>query len=221
MARLRAVESSADPLPGPRARVCLFGGTFDPPHRAHRAVVEACHAQLGLDRLIVLPSGHHPFKGDGSHASGADRVALCRVAFADLAWVQIDEREVQRAAVSYTVNTLRAFRAALGAEVALYFLIGSDNVSTLPLWRQHHEALALAQFVVVPRAQHPMPPPEFDRLDLTATEKSALLGHVLSLAPSGVSSTEIRRRLATGDEVAEFVQPEVLAEIERRRLYRP
>lgn len=201
-------------------KVCLFGGAFDPPHRAHRTVVEAGRAQLGFDRVVVLPSGRHPFKDDSAHAPGPVRAALCRVAFADLAFVTVDEREVQRRGVSYTVDTLREFKIGLDASDTLYFLIGSDNVATLPQWRQHHQALALAQFVVIPRAGHPMPPAGFDHLDLTVAERTGLCAHVLAVAPSAASSTEVRRRLRHGEDVADLVQANVLAEIERLGLYR-
>lgn len=200
-------------------KVCLYGGAFDPPHRAHRMVVEAARAQLGCDRVIVLPSGRHPFKDDGAHASGHDRAALCRVAFADLSYVEVDEREVRQQGTCYTVDTLRGFRRTLDAGDALYFLIGSDNVAALPRWREHHTALALAQFVVVPRPGHPMPPPDFDELDLTGDERTGLCAHVLAVAPSPVSSTAVRRHLRQGDDVTAMVPPAVLAEIARRRLY--
>lgn len=200
-------------------KVCLYGGTFDPPHRAHRAVVEAAHAQLGLDCLVVLPSGQHPFKADGAHVPGPVRAELCRLAFRDLGFVTVDERELHRAGPSYTVDTLTAYRAGLAQSTALYFLIGSDNVASLPQWRRHHDALALARFVVVPRAGFPMPPAGFDRLDLTAAERQGLLAHVLAVEPSAISSSEVRRRFAQRAEVADLLQPEVLAEIRRRHLY--
>lgn len=200
-------------------RVGLYGGTFDPPHRAHRTVVEACRAQLGLERIVVLPAGTHPLKAAPARASGRDRAALCRIAFAGLAGVEVDEREIERAEVSYTVDTLRAFRRELGPDAELYFLIGSDNLGDLPRWRQHHELLRLAEFVVVPRAGHPVPPDDFASLDLTPAERTRLLAHVLEVTPSAVSSTEIRRRLAAGEDVDAWLQPEVAHEIRRRHLY--
>ncbi|MEZ5965800.1 MAG: nicotinate (nicotinamide) nucleotide adenylyltransferase [Planctomycetota bacterium] len=200
-------------------RVCLYGGAFDPPHRVHRTIIEAGRAQLDFDRVVVMPSGQHPFKQDGAHAPGSVRAELCRLAFADLPWVSVDEREVRRHQTSYTVDTLRAFRQALPPDDDLYFLIGSDNVPTLPLWREHHAALALAQFVVVPRAGHPMPPADFDELDLTPQERAGLRAHVLTVEPSAVSSTEVRRRLRHGEDVSALLSVPVHEAIVGRHLY--
>ena len=74
-------------------RLGVFGGAFDPPHVAHRALVEAALAQLQLDRLHVVPTGQAWHKArDLSPAQ--HRVAMAQLAFADLPGVQIDTREV-------------------------------------------------------------------------------------------------------------------------------
>ena len=201
-------------------RLGVCGGAFDPPHLAHRDVVAACHAQFDLRRVLVLPTGTHPFKGQAQHAPADARLALCRLAFLDLPYVDVDDRELTNAATSYTVDTLRALRKEFGDGVELLFLIGSDNVRDLPKWRAYHEALALGQFVIVPRADAPVTAATLDDLDLTATEKASLLAHVARVTPSAISSTEVRRRLRAGEDVQEMVDPRVLREIHRRGLYR-
>lgn len=200
-------------------KVALFGGAFDPPHHAHRAVAEACIAQLGVDRLIVLPSGAHPWKGERSGASAEDRLTLCEVAFAGLPKVEVSDFEQRRAGVAYTIDTLRAFRAELGPDARLYFLIGSDNLADLPRWREAHAALALAQFVTVPRAGAPVDAATLANLDFTPTERQGLLTHVLRVPPSPLASTDLRARLAAGEDVTDALAPDVLAAILRRHLY--
>jgi nicotinate-nucleotide adenylyltransferase len=201
-------------------KVGLYGGAFDPPHRTHRSVVEACHAQLGLHRVVVLPSRRHPFKGDHHRAPAAARLALCRLAFVDLPYVDVSDHELAQPDVNYTIDTLTAFRRALGTGIALYFVIGADNVKDLPQWRRHHDALALAQFVVVPRAGHELDARMLEALDLTPAERAGLLAHVVAMTPSPTSSTEVRRRLRAGEAVDDLLQPAVAREIERRGLYR-
>jgi nicotinate-nucleotide adenylyltransferase len=214
----------ATPAPRP-PRIALYGGAFDPPHRAHRMLIEACRAQLDLDRLLVIPTGNHPFKGDRHHAPAAARVALCRLAFGDLPYVAVSELEIARQGVGYTVDTLRAIRADVGAAASLFFLIGSDNLRALPQWRDHHAALALAQFVVVPRPGSTDIAAELRDLDLTGAERDGLLRHVLRVAPSAASSTEVRRLLAATPaepgRLAELLDPTVLAAIRSRNLYAP
>ena len=201
-------------------RVALFGGAFDPPHRAHRAVADACVTQLGIDRLVVLPSGAHPWKGVDYGASAEDRLALCKVAFADLPKVEVSDLEQRRGGVAYTIDTLRAFRTELGPDAQIYFLIGSDNLADLPRWREAHAAMALAQFVTVPRAGVPVDASALAKLDLTPTEREGLLAHILRVTPSPLASTDLRARLAAGEDVTDALAPAVLTEIRRRHLYR-
>lgn len=232
MTRGQPADRGREPAtPPPRPpRIALYGGAFDPPHRAHRLLIEACRAQLDIDRLLVIPSGNHPFKGDRHHAPAAARLALCRLAFGDLPYVAISELETARPETGYTVDTLRAVRAEVGPTAQLFFLIGSDNLRTLPQWREHHAALALAQFVVVPRTGSTDLAAELRDLDLTDEERDGLQRHVLRVTPSAVSSTEVRRLLgaaalnASGAERArltEFLDPAVLAAIVSRKLYAP
>jgi nicotinate-nucleotide adenylyltransferase len=201
-------------------RLGVYGGAFDPPHNAHRAVIEACRTQFGLDRVRVLPTGNHAFKGELFHAPAEVRLALCRLAFFDLPFVDVDDHELQVAATSYTVDTLRALRTELGPDVELYFLLGSDNVPDLPRWREHHAALALAQFVIVPRAGVPIDAQALAGLDLTQQERAGLLAHVAQVVPSPLSSTELRARLRAGADVSDALPPAVRREIARRGLYR-
>ena len=198
--------------------ICLFGGSFDPPHQTHRRLCETARARLGAD-VVVLPCGDHPHKGGERLAPAAHRVAMCQLAFDGLPGVSIDDRETRRREPSYTLLTLREFRAELGPGARLYWLIGADNLPLLPTWRAHHELLALAQFVTFPRAGHPIDESTLARSDFDASEREGLLAHVLDADPDTVSATEVRARLRAGRSV-EDVAPEVLEYIERHALYR-
>jgi len=202
-------------------KVALFGGAFDPPHLAHRAVVEAVHDELGIDRVIVLPSGNHPFKGEKHFAPADARLAMCRLAFVDLPWVEVSDHEARSTEVGYSIDTVRAFREVWGDAADLFFLIGSDNLRDLPRWRNWRELLGLAKFVIVPRPGFPADDAALAALDLPEDERAALRSRVVPMPPSPLSSTEVRRRLAAGEDVRDCLHPAVLREIERRKLYRP
>ena len=87
-------------------RLGVFGGAFDPPHRAHVALVEAAIAQLQLDRVQVLPTGQAWHKPRQLSAA-ADRLVMTRLAFEPLPQVAVDDREILRAGPSYTSDTLQ------------------------------------------------------------------------------------------------------------------
>lgn len=134
----------------PRALVLLYGGTFDPVHNGHLAMAEAAWRATGSDRLIFLPAGQSPFKAPDATA-GVHRLAMLEAALASLPEAEIDPRELHRPGPSYTVDTLAAYREALGPEVALLWLLGADAAMTLHQWQGAEALPSLAHFLVVAR----------------------------------------------------------------------
>ncbi|MCA8942044.1 MAG: nicotinate (nicotinamide) nucleotide adenylyltransferase [Planctomycetes bacterium] len=202
-----------------RATTCLFGGAFDPPHATHRRLVEEVGRRLDVDRTIVLPAGDHPHKGEAQLQPAAHRIAMCELAFAGMPNVTVDARETHRAGKSYTVDTIREFRAELGPAVRLVWLIGSDNLPLLPTWHEHHALLELATVVTFPRAGHPIDPDRLAMLDFTDEERTTLLANCLDAEPDPTSATEVRAALAHGQR-PDGISPAVFDYIERHRLYR-
>lgn len=132
------------------ARVGMFGGAFDPPHWAHRALAQTALEQLGLDVLHILPTGHAWHKA--RELSPAEhRVAMCRLAFSDLPRVRLDEREIHRQGPSYTADTLRELHEEYpGAE--LFLVLGADQLLAFRNWVRWQEVLDLATLAVANRA---------------------------------------------------------------------
>jgi nicotinate-nucleotide adenylyltransferase len=189
--------------------VLLFGGAFDPPHRAHRAILQAALAQLrpaGVTRAVVLPAGRHPFKRQDLSPDAA-RLELCRLAFGDLPDVVVSDHELRPDHSGYTVDTLRHFPREQ-PDARLFFLVGADNLAQLPQWREPAAVLALATLVVVPRrTDGPVPvPPGADVVRVHVREDD-------------VSSSAVRSELRRGGDVAGLVAPAVLARIRELGLY--
>ena len=131
-------------------RIGVYGGAFDPPHWAHRALAEAALAQLRLDRLIILPTGQAWHKArpltDAHH-----RLAMCLLAFGDLPHTQIDPRETRRSGPSFTADTLQELRQENpGAELLL--LLGADQLLAFKTWMRWPEVLHMARLAVANRA---------------------------------------------------------------------
>jgi nicotinate-nucleotide adenylyltransferase len=123
-------------------RLGVFGGAFDPPHRAHVALVETAIAQLRLDRVHVLPTGqawHKPRQ----LSDAADRLAMTRLAFEPLPQVAVDDREILRAGPSYTSDTLQELQHEY-PHAQLYLLIGDDQRRSLPSWHKIGEISRIA-----------------------------------------------------------------------------
>jgi nicotinate-nucleotide adenylyltransferase len=185
----------------------LFGGSFDPVHLGHLLVAQAAIEEIGLDRLFFIPAAQSPFKPDSRPAPASARLQLLRLALAGKTNCEIDEQEIRRGGVSYTVDTLRDHAKTFpGAE--LFYLIGADHVAHLPEWREPAELAQLAEFVVIPR-------PGESAADFPAP----FCGRWLKGFPLGVSSLEIRARLKAGLPIEPLVPSAVAEAIRNNRLY--
>ena len=191
----------------PELKIGIYGGSFDPVHLGHLLVAQAALEELGLDRIFFVPAAQSPFKPETKPAPDAVRLQLLRLALAGKTNCEVDDQELRRGGVSYTVATLRDYAEKFpGAK--LFYLIGADNAAQLNAWREPAELARRAEFVVVPRPGGAVPvfPPPFR-------------GRTLRGFPFAVSSSEIRARVRAGLTV-EYLVPAAVAEaICSRKLY--
>lgn len=188
-------------------RIGIYGGSFNPVHLGHLLVAQAAFEELGLDRLFFVPAAQSPFKQSSMPPPGPIRAQLLRLALAGRTWAEVDEQEIRRTGVSYTVDTLRDYAKRFPG-VALFYLIGADNVMTLPQWREAGELAHLTEFVVIPRpGDAPMPLP------------APFRGQTLRGWPFGVSSSEIRARVQAGKAIDHLVPAVVAEAIRNNQLY--
>jgi nicotinate-nucleotide adenylyltransferase len=192
---------------GVMMKIGLYGGSFDPVHLGHLLVARAAIEELGLDRLFFIPAAQSPFKPENPPAPAAVRLQLLRLALAGKTNYEVDELEIQRGGVSYTVDTLREYaRRFPSAEI--FYLIGADNVSRLNEWHEAAELARLAEFVAVPRpgGEAAVFPPRFR-------------GRMLKGFLFEVSSSQIQARIKAGLTIENLVPPAVAEEILNARLY--
>ena len=188
-------------------KIGLFGGSFDPVHLGHLLAARAAREEVGLERLFFIPAAQSPFKPGLAPAPAAQRVRLLRLALAGDPAAEVDEQEIRREGVSYTIETVRAYgRNFPGAE--LFYLIGADQMEQLPLWREAGELARRVEFLVIPRPGETM-----------AGLAPPFRWRALRGFPLGVSSSEIRARLKAGRTVAYLVPAAVVEALENNRLY--
>ncbi|MGH7980916.1 MAG: nicotinate (nicotinamide) nucleotide adenylyltransferase, partial [Limisphaerales bacterium] len=131
-------------------RLALFGGAFNPVHLGHLLVAQAAIEELQLHKLVFIPTGRSPFKQGDEPAAAALRTRWLRLALAGRPEYEIDEQEIERGGVSYTIDTVRHYTKRFpGAQ--LFYLIGADNAPRLNEWRDADELAALLNFAAVPR----------------------------------------------------------------------
>lgn len=194
----------------------MFGGSFDPPHLAHVALAQAAVAQLKLDALHIIPTGQAWHKARTLSAA-EHRLAMTRLAFTGLERVVVDERELQRAGPSFTIDTLEALQAENpGAQ--LYLIIGNDQFAALTTWHRWEAILEIAIICIANRAD---PIRTETGFDLEPQARHAVLTLQLPLMP--LSATAIRRQISSGNTSSQSwtpMVPEPVARyIERHSLY--
>jgi len=215
-----AVPGPGSARAGERHGLAVLGGSFNPPHTTHARICATAVQHLPIDEVRVVPAGDHPHKQGGDLANANDRLAMCRLAFATLAHVVVDDREVRRTGPSFTVDTLEELQREAPAR-ALYFLIGSDNLPLLPTWRHHHRILQLCTVVTYPRHGHPVGPERLLGLDLTEQERRLLLANVLPLPGDDRAASTVRERWRAGERALPELHPAVEQYIATHHLYSP
>jgi len=188
-------------------KIGLLGGSFDPVHFGHLLVAQAAVEELVLDRLFFIPAAQSPFKPGNEPAPAPVRLQLLRLALAGRTNCEIDEQEIRRAGISYTIETVRDYTRRF-PHAELFYLIGADNVGKLNEWRDASELAGLAEFVAIPRpggVAANFPPP--------------FRGRSLKGFPLGVSSSEIRARVKAGLLIDSLVPPPVAEAIRTARIY--
>jgi nicotinate-nucleotide adenylyltransferase len=199
--------------------IALFGGTFDPIHLGHTRVAQAAAAQIGAHTIIFIPAKCSPLKGFSPHASDTNRLAMIRLAIAGRDDFAASDCELKRPAPSYTLDTVRQFQREYGPQTTIHWLLGADSVEDLVHWHKIRELIDECNLTTMQRAGYE--PPDFDRFTpLWGPEPVAKLKRNVVQTPLiDVSSTEVRRRLAAGEDVRGMLHPDVIDYIHEHGLY--
>jgi nicotinate-nucleotide adenylyltransferase len=214
-----------------KARV-LYGGTFDPVHNGHLAIARA--VRDGLDAEVhLIPAADPPHKGD-THANAEQRATMLELAVAGEAGLQVDRRELRRSGPSWTLDTLLELRAEAGPVTPLVWLIGSDSLLQLDTWHRWRELFDHAHILAV---QRPGSAVDAEWIERHAPEVHARIAPVwrdattLARWPAGgfsvftldqpreESSTELRRRIRSGESWRNWVPGAVADYIVANGLY--
>jgi nicotinate-nucleotide adenylyltransferase len=188
-------------------RLGLFGGSFNPVHLGHLLVAKAALEELGLSALFFIPAAQSPFKPEMLLAPAEQRLRLLRLALAGQTRCRIDDQEIARGGVSYTIDTVRNY-AERFPKSELWYLIGSDHVRLLPKWRAADELAKLVRFAVIPR-------PGEGAGELPPTFRgTSLVGWPISL-----SASQVRERAKAGLALEGLVPDAVAEAIRNNRLY--
>lgn len=185
-------------------RVLVYGGSFDPAHRGHAALLHAAIKRIRPDKVLIVPAHQAPLK-EAPQASSKDRLTMARLGILDplplkyRKLCRIDPREARSRRQVFTVETLGSLKGEL------HFVCGQDSAVAFPKWRNPSRLKSLATWWYGARpGAKGLPPAHFRKIP--------------GKFPA-ISSSELRTRLALGRDCKNELHPDVAAYIDRNRLY--
>lgn len=202
----------------------LFGGSFDPVHSAHVAVVRTAKSALQLDKLFIIPCQQQALKPH-SALPGADRLAMLHFAFDKEEKVFISTLELSHSGPSYTIDTLRYFKKEYPDD-RLFLIVGADSAIQIPAWREWEHFFDYAHLLIVSRPNYPLKDlPEGLRARMIhnlSNFQSSNRGRVacISMPDMPIASSDIRERVRQGRPLEHLVSEEVNQYIQDKQLYR-
>ena len=212
----------------------VYGGTFDPVHLGHLAIAEAV-ADVFADTVWLMPAADPPHRPPPG-ASAGQRARMLELAVADRPRLAVDRRELSRAGPSYTVDTLAELRRELGPDEPVVWVMGIDSLRQLDTWHDWRHIFDLPHVLAVERPKAPVgaawlrqqAPAVADELESRRRAPAGLAksaaGSFAELAMNPLrpeSATEVRRRIAHGQDWQALLPPAVARFIVQQALYRP
>lgn len=194
-------------------KIGIYGGSFNPPHVAHLVMAENFREQAALDKVIFIPAYVSPFKAGKSAdmADSADRLKMARLATESNPRFEVEDYEIRKEGISFTVNTLEYLQSRFEAE--FYLLIGADQAVSFTKWKQWEKIIHLAKLSIVWRPG--FPDDEIEEIDKTLKKPLRIKAPLMD-----ISSSDIRERIREGKSIRYIVPDAVAGYIEKMRLYR-
>lgn len=200
------------------SNIGFFGGTFNPPHLAHKRLALTFQKEAALDKILVVPTFVPPHKVAPSLASGEDRLNMCRLMFREDIF-SVSDMELRRKGKSYSFDTLCELKK-LYPDDRLFMIIGSDMLLSFHEWYRYRDILKLVTLCAASRdgkeGVRKLSEYASHTLGLDSRKGEIILSE---LPPVELSSTEIRSLLANGKDAEEYLGKEVSDYIKKRNLY--
>ncbi len=197
-------------------RLGILGGTFDPPHIGHLILAQYTVEALELDHLFFVPVGDHPHK-DNTRTPVKHRLAMVERAIAGNSQFSISYVDVERSGPNYSADTVRIIQEQ-HPNVELYFVMGGDNLRSLPTWKRAQDLYARCKLAVMRRSDEDIyPEMHGDKLPGLAKRVVMVDAPLLGI---WLSSTHAIERLQQGKSLRYVVPDTVLNYIKENGLYK-
>lgn len=194
----------------------IFGGSFNPIHYGHLMICEYIKEEMGLDKVIFIPTGNPPHKDLG--VSAEDRYEMVRLAISPNPDFEISDIETTRVKLSYTVDTIRELKE-IYKEEKLYFLIGLDSLFQLKTWKKIGDLSQEIEFVVALRPGYIDKEEINNEIDFLRDNFGTRI-NLIKTPLYEISSTDLRDRIHEGKSLRYLIPKKVLDYIEESGFYK-
>lgn len=199
-------------------RIGILGGTFNPIHKGHIALAKFAAKKFRLENVVFIPTGIPPHKNIRGIAKKEHRLRMCSLAIKKIPKFKISKIEINRKGYSYAVDTFKKLRRSYGKDSELYYIMGLDSINDILNWKKPLELFKLCKFIIATRPGSKLrtfkrimkfPPVSINRGKIKLIELNMK-----------ISSTDIRKKIKTGKNIARFVPKAVAEYIPKHNLYR-
>lgn len=195
----------------------IFGGTFDPIHNGHLHVAYEALYDLGIDKIIFVPSGNPPHKTEKSVTDSEIRYELVKKAIEDEKKFEVSSYEIDKGGLSYTYETLEHFNK-IEPDTKWYFITGTDCLMELNSWKNIDRILSSCIFVVFNRSG-------YNRVEIIEQKKQIERKYnkkiiYLDIPVLNISSTNIRNKIREEKNISYLIPKKVESLLEKMNLYK-
>ena len=200
-------------------KIILFGGTFDPVHLGHTTVAKSAAEYIHAERVIFIPAKCSPLKSLSPRVGDNDRLKMLNFAIEGQEKYEVSDYEISKPAPSYTLDTVRYFQSIYSSEYTLYWLVGADSIDDLIYWHRITELIDECNVSMMYRAEYDKP--DFSKYkDVWGMERvEKLQKNIIPTPLVNISSTEVRREIASGADVTQMLDKTVFSYIKENKLY--
>ena len=192
-------------------KICIFGGSFNPIHNGHLYFIDEVRKKIQIDKFIIIPVNVSPLKQDIKMANNSDRLKMLNLGLVEFQDCIVDDYEIKKGGISYSIDTVKKMKDKYGKENEYFYLIGSDNICVIKMWKEYKKLLKSVKFIVVPR----------DNFKINQIEKDILNRiQLVSIKEIDVSSTKIRNSIKGNKSISKFVPESVAEYIKKNKLYK-
>lgn len=189
-------------------KIGIFGGSFDPPHIGHLLIAEVTRLTLGLDKVYFVPAFKPPHKAGNHPATAQDRLTMAKLSVRGNRYLKVSDIELKRRGVSYTIDTVKAFRKQFrGSE--LFLILGGDSLRQFHLWKSPAGILREVTLAVYHRPGSPR-----NIRGVASSKVTWIEGPLMDL-----SSSDIRTMIGKRKSIRYLVREDVRRFIMRKHLY--